>query len=223
VELGSRLDVEHFRPKSKAINLDLTDFARGKAFECPEQERDGYWWLAFDRDNLRLCAQIPNREHKKCYFPLHATSKVAAYGKASWREENQVFLDPTVRSDAMLVIYGDDGGVHPRHGLSAWQKTRVELTNELFGLSSYPPLVEARQKVWQKCADLVADFLKLEQEGSDLLEPSAAIDEKKDAILRQLHEMTDPARSLASIATSYLEQSPHEFARWVASLQHKTK
>ena len=48
-ELYSHYDVEHFRPKKEAKNLDKTI-------------RDGYWWLAFDYTNYRLCGNVGNRK-----------------------------------------------------------------------------------------------------------------------------------------------------------------
>lgn len=55
-ELFSHYDVEHFRPKKEAKVLDGT-------------VRDGYWWLAFDYTNFRLCGNVGNRK-KGGWFPL---------------------------------------------------------------------------------------------------------------------------------------------------------
>lgn len=48
-ELYSHYDVEHFRPKKAAKALNGVN-------------RDGYWWLAFDYMNLRLCGNVGNRK-----------------------------------------------------------------------------------------------------------------------------------------------------------------
>jgi len=48
-ELYSHYDVEHFRPKKEAKAMDGT-------------VRDGYWWLAFDYTNYRLCGNVGNRK-----------------------------------------------------------------------------------------------------------------------------------------------------------------
>ena len=50
-EIYSFYDVDHFRPKNRAKQLDDT-------------EREGYWWLAFDWHNYRLCGGIGNRPNR---------------------------------------------------------------------------------------------------------------------------------------------------------------
>jgi len=47
-DIYSHLDVEHFRPKKEAKDIDGT-------------KRDGYWWLAFDYKNFRACGNVGNR------------------------------------------------------------------------------------------------------------------------------------------------------------------
>lgn len=53
-ELYSHYDVEHFRPKKEAKALDTT-------------VRDGYWWLAFDYMNFRVCGNVGNRKKGGCF------------------------------------------------------------------------------------------------------------------------------------------------------------
>ena len=52
----SHWDVEHYRPKKSAKDVDGT-------------EHDGYWWLAFDWQNFRICGNAGNRK-KGTFFPL---------------------------------------------------------------------------------------------------------------------------------------------------------
>jgi hypothetical protein len=56
----SHWDVEHFRPKKKA-----KDESGGLG--------EGYWWLAFDWHNFRICGNVGNRK-KGTYFPLREGS-----------------------------------------------------------------------------------------------------------------------------------------------------
>ncbi|MFY9853140.1 MAG: hypothetical protein WAK26_04590, partial [Terracidiphilus sp.] len=56
----SHYDVEHFRPK-KLVRDTLGSV------------RDGYWWLAFDYTNYRLCGNVGNRKKGNC-FPLQRGS-----------------------------------------------------------------------------------------------------------------------------------------------------
>ena len=221
-EIIAHLDVEHFRPKAKAVNLDFTKMKLvNRASELPQTSREGYWWLAFDASNLKLCGQIPNRQFKGSFFPLHATSKVAEPNAVPWRDESCVFLDPTDFDDVLLVWYAEDGSVRPRGDATEWQKLRVIITNDLFGLSDHQPLLEARQKVWQKCAGLIQQVAQVVKEEAGVGPPSPTLKERKKQFLERLRAMTDPNEPFASVAASCLLQSPFEFARTLAAQQHE--
>jgi hypothetical protein len=68
-DVMSDRDVDHFRPKNKALNDD-------------KSARDGYWWLTYDWENYRFSSIYCNRLRddkfdetkgvggKGCYFPL---------------------------------------------------------------------------------------------------------------------------------------------------------
>src|SRR4029453_4038639 len=59
------LHVEHFRPKKSAKNKEGS-------------MRDGYWWLAFDFRNYRLCGGVGNTS-KGVWFPLRPGTLAAAF------------------------------------------------------------------------------------------------------------------------------------------------
>ena len=52
-------DVEHYRPKKSAKDLD-------------GNERDGYWWLSLDWKNFRICGRVGNVK-KGTFFPVKGT------------------------------------------------------------------------------------------------------------------------------------------------------
>src|SRR5690606_19607561 len=52
-------DVEHFRPKG-GYKQNYKD----------SLHKPGYYWLAYDWDNLLFCCQKCNQRYKKNYFPL---------------------------------------------------------------------------------------------------------------------------------------------------------
>lgn len=74
-------DVEHFRPKK--------GFLRGGRLVRP-----GYYWLAYDWDNLLLACQICNQRHKRNAFPLLRGSRRARSHLGSIAGEKPVFIDP---------------------------------------------------------------------------------------------------------------------------------
>jgi uncharacterized protein (TIGR02646 family) len=75
-------DVEHYRPKAGWIQ------------DKEELNRPGYYWLAYDWDNLLLSCQICNQRYKKNFFPLLDNTKRAFSHKVNIEEELPVFIKP---------------------------------------------------------------------------------------------------------------------------------
>lgn len=72
-------DVEHFRPKTAVLV--------GGVLAKP-----GYFWLAYDWDNLLASCQICNQRHKKNLFPVFGTR--ATYDASDLSVEDPLFIDP---------------------------------------------------------------------------------------------------------------------------------
>ncbi|MEB4592615.1 hypothetical protein VSS37_16645 [Candidatus Thiothrix sp. Deng01] len=115
-EIFSHYDVEHFRPKKEAKALDGTI-------------RDGYWWLAFDYTNFRLCGNVGNRK-KGGWFPLNNESCLSSFDNPREESEDPYLLDPTKASDVELITFDEEGKAIPEPGCSDWEKYRVEETRE---------------------------------------------------------------------------------------------
>ncbi|EPR43439.1 hypothetical protein dsx2_2290 [Desulfovibrio sp. X2] len=96
--------VDHYRPKG---NVQDT-----------EREHPGYWWLAFDKQNLRYSCTFCNSrrknpatgetEGKGDYFPLKDEKK-RAYNPGDERNEEPLLLDPCNSADPSLLDYRSDG------------------------------------------------------------------------------------------------------------------
>lgn len=218
---GARLDVEHFRPKAKTIELTVEDCAEAVDDQLQKSgvpEREGYWWLAFDSENLMLCAQVMNREEKRNFFPLHKNSPVASGAQqAVWRNEIPVFLDPRKLDDVCLVDYDETGSMRPRGGVDSWERLRVVVTNECFGLSRFQPLVEGRQWIWQKCTQLIEKYVQAAKKQREEGIPNPVLQQQKNDALEELTKLLDPHEPFSSVATSCLRNSPYEWARALAS------
>jgi len=78
-------DVEHFRPK-KAYCQNAND-----ALTTP-----GYYWLAYEWDNLFLACQICNQRHKGNLFPLANPADRASSHKHNTELEHPLFIDPAL-------------------------------------------------------------------------------------------------------------------------------
>jgi len=130
-------DVEHFRPKKSAKDLDGT-------------EHDGYWWLAFDWQNFRICGNAGNRK-KGTYFPLREGCPRASCPGHDLRNEDPQLLDPIDEDDPNLLSFNFEGRAIPLAGLEdEWDKKRVEYSVERFNLD-FPPLMDKRKTVWNEC------------------------------------------------------------------------
>jgi uncharacterized protein (TIGR02646 family) len=77
-------DVEHFRPKG-----GFTRDRSGKLI------RPGYYWLAYDWDNLFFSCQICNQQFKKNYFPLEDEVERATTHTADYRRELPLLIHPS--------------------------------------------------------------------------------------------------------------------------------
>jgi hypothetical protein len=218
---GARLDVEHFRPKAKTVELSADDCQEAGSnllLKLADPSRNGYWWLAFDVENLLLCAQVMNREEKRNFFPLHKDSLVATEAnKAAWRNEIPVFLDPRKADDVCLVTYDEAGAMRPRSDVDEWERLRVIITNDCFGLSRFQPLIEGRQQIWQKCSSLIEKYMraatKQRQEGT----PNPVLQQEKNDALSSLKKLLNPREPFATVAASCLSGSPYKWANLLAS------
>lgn len=223
---GARLDAEHFRPKAKTAELTIEDCQEAdndELLKSGSAARDGYWWLAFDSENLLLCAQVMNREAKRNFFPLHKDSIVAtATTPNAWRTEIPAFLDPRKLEDVCLVSYDETGAMRPRGDLDGWDRLRVIVTNDCFGLSRFQPLIEGRQQTWQKCTDLIEQYVnaaaKQRREGT----PNPVLQQQKNDALAELQKLLEPGEPFASVAASCLRNSRYEWAKTLASLSQSS-
>lgn len=145
-DICSHKDVEHFRPKKEAVNLDGT-------------VRDGYWWLAFDYTNFRACGNVPNRK-KGGWFPLHQDSLCSKFDARCEESETPYLLDPVNPTDPDLLAFDEEGNAIPAPSADAWAKERVRVSIERLKLNDHDELPAERRKVWQDVTGAIEAFLK---------------------------------------------------------------
>lgn len=183
-ELFSHYDVEHFRPKKEAKAIDGT-------------VRDGYWWLAFDYMNFRLCGNVGDRK-KGGWFPLEAESLCSTYVQRCEESETAYFLDPTDIEDVKLLVFDEEGKAIARPGASAWEALRVEVTVQRLKLVEHQALAEERRKIWAKVSRLINKYQRnivLCQSGGN----PGAREKVKDAA-REVYQMTRTTAELSAVA-----------------------
>jgi hypothetical protein len=141
--------VEHYRPKKRLSGA----------------RHDGYWWRAFDWENLRLAHPTVNRRKKDyltgklagkgSYFPLRNETN-RAQNRAEEGNEEPVLLDPVIPADTRLLYFSEESGApRPRYrkDQDEWLHRRAEESIAYYHLN---------EGTWNaKRADLMAAVGKL--------------------------------------------------------------
>lgn len=137
--------VEHFRPKKSAKDADGT-------------EHDGYWWLAFNWTNFRICGSVGNTK-KGTYFPLRPTCvRIGPHGDV--RLEDPQLLDPSDEDDPNLLSFDVEGKAIVAPGVTdAWEIARVEYSIDRLKLD-FGPLADRRKTVWAECWARITEYLR---------------------------------------------------------------
>lgn len=141
--------VDHFRPKGRVTD-DLSD-----------EVSDGYWWLAFNWTNYRICGDLLNVK-KNDVFPFADLTRATHSNPSSVDKECPILIDPLVEEEARLISYEwrdvetcvavQSGDVTPE------QAARVDRTIEILGLNRLPRLNQKRAQFWDKCKLAIADY-----------------------------------------------------------------
>jgi len=159
--------------------------------------RDGYWWLAFDYMNLRVCGNVGNRK-KGGWFPLEDGSLCSTHAQPCEESETRYLLDPINDNDVALIAFDEEGKVIPFPGITDWEQARVNETVKRLKLNEHEPLAEERRKVWQQLDLLIADFTRARSRcgaGNN----SAAM-AKLTEIRARVRAMTSPTAELSAVA-----------------------
>ena len=200
-ELMSDRDIDHYRPKKKAKNID-------------DSEREGYWFLAYDWENYRFSSIYSNRLRKDkhtdveiaygkgTYFPLKAGT-AAALTKVRLVDERPYLLDPTVKSDAALISFNAFGKVVPNVPKNfTWERERVRTSAEYYHLN-HSPLKEARKRRWQACQRNINKIIEL----CSLPDRSLNDDSTIEFLKNQLVEWSDEKELLSGVVIACLNKN----------------
>jgi len=94
-------DVEHFRPKAAYKQLETDDYCY-----------PGYFWLAYDWDNLFFSCQLCNQRHKKNLFPLIDLTTRMIDPEGDLAVETPLFLHPVHDNPEDHIVFIEEV---PRH------------------------------------------------------------------------------------------------------------
>jgi uncharacterized protein (TIGR02646 family) len=149
-----RFEIEAFRPKQRATNLD------GKA------DDDHYWWLAFEWSNYFPACSICNAL-KGPRFPVAGSrAPIGALG-AELASENRLLLDPCEDEPTQVLLFLDDGRV-------TCEEERGRVTIDVLGLNR-EALVQARQQDLRTLLALLGDGKPAEKVMSKVVDTLTAM------------------------------------------------
>jgi uncharacterized protein (TIGR02646 family) len=106
-------DVEHFRPKRAYQKLN------SKKLNYP-----GYYWLAYDWDNLMFSCEKCNRSYKRNQFPLltEGTRKLHHNHSNLLEKEDNLLINPNVENPGEFITFLEETP-HPINGSVRGAKT----------------------------------------------------------------------------------------------------
>jgi len=158
-------DVEHFRPKA-AYQL-----SPGGLLIYP-----GYYWLAYEWDNLFYSCQICNQQHKKNLFPLH--------------DENTRSLDRQVGVAGEVAVLVHPGSEDPQAFIGFTEDVAVGLDNDDRGIDNISYLGLNRVQLLEARRTAINIYLSL----LEIVKSPVNSQEVKDAALGVLLQHTNTSR-----------------------------
>jgi hypothetical protein len=188
-------EVEHFRPKGRALSLD-------------KSAREGYWWLAFQWENYRICGRIGNAR-KGSYFPLGAAYSATSTCRDTL-EELPYLLDPTNKHDCALLSFDRLGRAVPASGVDTWSASRVSESVRLYGLD-FHQLELQRQLIWEECERLLNELANLmKQQGEH---PGVGKKVMIESAFGQIDRLASKKSVCSSVVLACLQKSEYPWAR----------
>lgn len=195
---GADNDIDHFRPKGKVRE---------------DRQHPGYYWLAFDWQNMRLSCQRSNRPRiapgarvaggKSTRFPLLATGVRANAAGDDLRLEHPALLDPTEPGDPILLSFLPNGEIDlsPQFRGNAVAEAKIDASR--LGLHlNWPKFVEGRMTLYNLIERLVR---RGEREApADYLGMPQASQAFKD-VIGDLKRLMNPTAEYAAAAKVYVE------------------
>jgi uncharacterized protein (TIGR02646 family) len=179
--------VDHFRPKKEALGIDKKD-------------KGGYWWLAFQWTNYRVCGGAGN-VRKGAKFAVR-TNK-ANQPADSIDDEIIYFLDPCEEEDVLKITFNEHGEMSSITA-TGWDYERATYTIESLNLN-FKLLKEKRKETWVKCYSLIKDTQILMDQND--IAPSASRRGQIKEKIRQLKELVKTTSEFSATAKACLQSA----------------
>jgi len=200
---GDYQEVEHYRPKKGTKNLDGSE----------HETHTGYYWLAFELSNYRLCKSRPNRK-KGTFFPIVSERCRASIASEPWQDEIPFFLDPLKSSDVLLLSFDDTGKPVPEDFIGDDDLRRVSFTIEKYYLDERV-LNTRRQQKWLTVRELYNSYLNALKDAN--ITKSVAQREYAESELKKLQALLRRDAEFSSVAKASLLKTGDPMAMKIAS------
>jgi hypothetical protein len=135
--------IDHYRPKAASQQ------EAGAPFRRP-----GYYWLAYDWDNLLLVCVICNQTCKRNLFPLQNDGRRALSHLHPLHEEEPLLINPTRENPADSISFREE------YAFALNGNDRGRITIELLKLNDRSDLVERRRE-WIRVLRVLREVLML--------------------------------------------------------------
>jgi hypothetical protein len=223
-ENSNEWDIDHFRPKSKAHDLDRV-----------VNRDDGYWWLTYYWKNYRLAGSLVNLRRKDrfeagdevfgkgTFFPLDKTAGIVAEPENLMCNcEVHLLLDPAKVFDVTLIAFDENGEPFPSYSdeENEWLHKRAVISIDYYGLK-HTPLNRGRKKIWDNCMSIINETyeqLKIPADDSynKLLKQHCI-----ENCYQEIMKMSQATEPYSMVVKSFVEiQSKDEEYKWLANVKH---
>ena len=182
------LDVEHYRPKGKVAE------ASG---------HPGYWWLAYEWDNLLLACKTCNQGAKKTHFPLKKELSRAKKKSDDLQAEDPLLLNPSIDDVEKYFLYEWDEPNPSCVRISSKDKNKKgkgQRTIDILDLN--------RDRLLEERKDYLTTRLNLVRRLLESIPKNRATVKEKDVeknVIEILKSMISPEEQFSGFAKFYFE------------------
>ena len=176
--IGTDGDVEHFRPKQAYKQ------AAGETLQRP-----GYYWLAYEWDNLYLSCPACNQRHKLNLFPLQNPAARATNHKQSIDREQPLFVDPGKENPEEFIGFRGEMAF----AIDGNQKAQVTIDSLKLNQRSLPEARLQRLNLLKRLYEFV-EIAPMHPDNSELQQVAKEAKDELEKSIRDGSEFTAAAR-----------------------------
>jgi hypothetical protein len=192
---ASSIHVDHYRPKCRVKS------------ELGGATCEGYWWLAFDWKNYRICGQLLNVK-KGDLFPIVEGGRCNFNEPVSLQLEAPVLIDP-ISDQARLISYemDEDGCLAiPAAGIDEAERFRAKRTIDILGLNLRDRLNTKRRYTWDQCLMQIEKYCS----AHETKKAQALKQVQQEMAKRELQERIKYNSEFSSVAEACIEKNAPE-------------